>query len=199
MRVCGNPIFMLPITVYGRLLGKGGGVSYQNDGHNFFFQFVGIHEGPHTRKKKHGLFYTQLIYWSKKELVQRFSIPYNLTISNPYRQQVWSAVFVSTRSSSDGDTDLRTWLWIEHVKEVLNSIDKTKWPDTGKGVETLLCRMNLDRLQLNVKGQWRSEEGSSIRPASVDSLAFYSNNRVLLSKALSCDRLPRKFDIHTKY
>ena len=27
MRVCGNPIFMLPITVYGRLLGKGGGVS----------------------------------------------------------------------------------------------------------------------------------------------------------------------------
>ena len=27
MRVCGNPIFMLPITVYGRLLGRGGGVS----------------------------------------------------------------------------------------------------------------------------------------------------------------------------
>lgn len=27
IRVCGNPIFMFPMTVYGRLLGTGGGVS----------------------------------------------------------------------------------------------------------------------------------------------------------------------------
>ena len=35
MRVCGNPIFMLPITVYGRLLGKGGGVSCKERIHKY--------------------------------------------------------------------------------------------------------------------------------------------------------------------
>ena len=34
IRVCGNPIFMLPITVYGRLLGRGGGVSCKDDHKN---------------------------------------------------------------------------------------------------------------------------------------------------------------------
>ena len=40
-----------------------------------------------------------------------------LTMSSPYKQQFWSAVFVSTRSSSDGDIDLRTWLRIKKGKK----------------------------------------------------------------------------------
>ena len=42
-------------------------------------------------------------------------------MSSPYRQHVWSAVFVSTRSSSEGDNDLRTWLWIKKNKVVFSS------------------------------------------------------------------------------
>lgn len=70
IRVCGNPIFMFPMTVYGRLLGTGGGVSCRtnNETHAKFTRatiliFKQVYLGFWATRNKRFLLGISIIYF----------------------------------------------------------------------------------------------------------------------------------------